>query len=135
MSRFRLSIRRTLSRPFAQIFVFPLTPCSGVVVIELTEGKALLPDGSYLSVSGTHSDLVVKFRKGGERSKPQGRKHSQMLKKLLQEYGIPPWLRYQVPLIFSGEDLIAVGDYWLESSCSQAIEVVWEYPQQRFEWV
>lgn len=111
----------------------PLTPCAGVV--ELTKGKALLPDGSYLSVSGANCDLVVKFRKGGERSKPKGRAHSQQLKKLLQEYGIPPWLRYQVPLIFSGEDLIAVGDYWLESSCLLAIEVVWEYPQQSFEWV
>ena len=101
-------------------------PCSGIV--QLKEGKTVLPDGSRLSVFGITDGLIVKFRKGGERSKPKGRKHSQQLKKLLQEYNVPPWLRYQVPLIYSGVDLIAVGDYWVESSCLQDIKVIWEYP-------
>lgn len=55
----------------------------------------------------------VCYRSGGERCKPQGRNHSQSLKKLLQEYGLPPWLRDRVPLIYRDDQLVAVGDLWV----------------------
>lgn len=58
-------------------------------------------------------NLHIGYRAGGERSKPAGRAHSQTLKKLLQEYGLEPWLRDRVPLVFSGDDLVAVGDLWV----------------------
>jgi tRNA(Ile)-lysidine synthase len=57
--------------------------------------------------------VVVKYRQGGERCKPAGRKHSQTLKKLLQEYGVKPWLRDRVPLVYIDDQLAAVGDYWV----------------------
>jgi tRNA(Ile)-lysidine synthase len=53
------------------------------------------------------------FRRGGERCRPAGRDHSQSLKKLLQEYGVPPWQRQSVPLLYDGEELAAVGDLWI----------------------
>ncbi len=59
------------------------------------------------------SDLRIAYRRGGERCKPAGRAHSQTLKKLLQEYALEPWLRDKVPLVFSGESLVAVGDLWV----------------------
>lgn len=58
-------------------------------------------------------DLHIRFRAGSERCKPAGRAHSQTLKKLLQEYELEPWLRDKVPLVFSGDDLVAVGDLWV----------------------
>lgn len=58
-------------------------------------------------------DLHIRYRTGGERCKPVGRAHSQTLKKLLQEYGLEPWLRDKVPLVFSGDELVAVGDLWV----------------------
>lgn len=58
-------------------------------------------------------DLQVRYRAGGERCKPAGRAHSQSLKKLLQEYQLEPWLRDKVPLVFSGDCLVAVGDLWV----------------------
>lgn len=57
--------------------------------------------------------LQVRFRRGGERCKPRGRHRSQTLKKLFQEYDIPPWLRERVPLIYRHDELVAVGDYWV----------------------
>lgn len=57
--------------------------------------------------------VYVGFREGGERAKPSGRGHSQTLKKLLQEYGLEPWLRDSVPLVYAGDTLIAVGDLWV----------------------
>jgi tRNA(Ile)-lysidine synthase len=44
--------------------------------------------------------LIVSFRQGGERFRPIGRAHSQELKKLLQEAGIPPWERDRLPLVY-----------------------------------
>jgi tRNA(Ile)-lysidine synthase len=61
----------------------------------------------------TLGDLQVRLRQGGERCKPAGRQHSQTLKKLLQEYGLEPWLRDVLPLLYSGEQLVAVGDLWI----------------------
>ncbi|WP_237065977.1 tRNA lysidine(34) synthetase TilS [Microbulbifer guangxiensis] len=59
------------------------------------------------------TEYSVRFRRGGERARPLERQHSQTLKKLLQEYGLEPWLRERVPLIFEGERLLAVGDLFL----------------------
>lgn len=52
--------------------------------------------------------LQARFRRGGERITLPGRQHSHSLKKLLQERGVPPWLRERLPLIYEGERLVAV---------------------------
>lgn len=56
--------------------------------------------------------LRVRFRRGGERIRLPGRGHSHSLKKLLQERGVPPWLRERLPLVYEdereGERLVAV---------------------------
>jgi tRNA(Ile)-lysidine synthase len=57
--------------------------------------------------------LEVRFRRGGERCQPAGRSGSQSLKKLFQEYAVEPWLRDRVPLLFCGEELVAVADLWV----------------------
>ena len=65
--------------------------------------------------SGLRADLNyrVRNRVGGERCKPAGRAHSQTLKKLLQEYSVPPWLRDRLPLIYCGDEIAAVADVWV----------------------
>lgn len=50
--------------------------------------------------------LVVRFRAGGERLACGG--HHRPLKDLLREAGIPPWRRARWPLLFHGEELVAV---------------------------
>lgn len=57
--------------------------------------------------------LMIKPRTGGEEFQPQGQSHTRKLKKLLQEEGIVPWMRDRLPLVYSGEQLLAVGDLWL----------------------
>ncbi len=117
-------------RRFAhRLYLLPcaLTAPNGTTIEWLGEALSL-PDGSRLQIIGCQAPLSIRFRVGGERAKPQGRGHSQVLKKLLQEYGVPPWLRYQVPLIYRAEDLIAVGDYWLEAGASKGVAVSWYYP-------
>ncbi|RYY73416.1 MAG: tRNA lysidine(34) synthetase TilS [Gammaproteobacteria bacterium] len=58
-------------------------------------------------------NLHVRFRQGGERCRPVGRGHSQTLKRLLQDYGVEPWLRESLPLIYSDQNLVAVADLWI----------------------
>lgn len=58
-------------------------------------------------------DLHWRWRQGGERCRPADRAHSQTLKKLLSAYGLESWWRPVLPLIYSGADLVAVGDLWI----------------------
>lgn len=69
------------------------------------------PGGLYLRAD--LPDLHIRYRAIGDRCKPVGRAHSQTLKKLLQEYQLEPWLRDSVPVVASGDELVAVGDLWL----------------------
>jgi len=76
------------------------------------------PSASKIGLPMGH--YQVRFRQGGERCKPEGRNHSQSLKKLLQAYGLEPWLRDSVPLIYSDEELVAVGDLWICAGWQQS---------------
>lgn len=55
----------------------------------------------------------VRFRQGGETCRLPGRLHHHKLKKLLQEAGVPPWERAQLPLLFVNDELAAIGDRWV----------------------
>lgn len=69
--------------------------------------------------------MQVRFRQGGERAHPVGRRHSQSLKKLLQEYEVPPWLRTRIPLIYMDNELVAVAGLF---SCVDGV------PPPPLEW-
>jgi len=60
--------------------------------------------------------LRLAVREGGEEIQPQGQAHTRKLKKLLQEEGVVPWMRDRLPLLYSGDDLVAVGDLWIAQS-------------------
>lgn len=73
-----------------------------------------LPDGSrllLLQAGGFDAPVCVHARKGGERIILPGRGHSHALKHVLQDLGVPPWVRERVPLLsdIAGE-VLAAGD-------------------------
>ena len=75
--------------------------------------------------------LQVHFRRGGEELQPAGAAHHRKLKKLLQDAGVLPWWRDRVPLIYAGEQLVAVGDLWIAEEFAardseEALRIVWE---------
>jgi tRNA(Ile)-lysidine synthase len=75
----------------------------------------LLPDAhGELDLDALPCPLRVCFRRGGERL-PREAGHL-ALKDLLQQRGIEPWLRAAVPLLASGERIIAVADLWLDAA-------------------
>ncbi len=73
-----------------------------------------LPSGQILThqdgLSAVVDKVQVKFRRGGEVIKLAGR-GTHALKKLFQEWQIPPWQRERVPLLFYQEELVAVVGY------------------------
>lgn len=77
--------------------------------------------------------LTVSFAREGVRCRPAGREHSQSLKKLFQECGVPPWMRERTPLIYQDEQLLAVGDWWICAEAAVSDEetgyvLQWELP-------
>lgn len=55
------------------------------------------------------NSLVLDFRTQGLSCTPKGRQGSRSFKRLAQDYGIPPWLRGLVPLLWIDGQLAAVG--------------------------
>ena len=78
----------------------------------MPEGGCLsLHDAAGQAVAGFALPVQVRARRGGERIVLPGRSHSHALKHLLQEYGVPPWRRAQLPLLTDAQDrLLAAGD-------------------------
>ncbi len=52
--------------------------------------------------------IEVRFRRGGERCRPAGDNHHRSLKQLFQTWGVPPWLRDRIPLIFLDGELAVI---------------------------
>ena len=71
---------------------------------EIEAGGVRLPDSGY---------WLVKLRAGGERCQPAGRAHSRSLKKLLQDYAVPPWWRERLPLLHEDDQMLAVANLWV----------------------
>lgn len=53
-------------------------------------------------------EIVARLRRGGEKLKPACSRPTRGLKQLFQESGIPPWQRERLPLLFCGQNLVAV---------------------------
>ena len=93
------------------------------VQINTLSQQAVLADGRTVQfeqlISGERLKLPqglavsLRFDVTGLRFHPHNRNHSRPLKKLWQEWQVPPWQRKQVPLLFFGEQLVAVIGYGL----------------------
>jgi len=75
--------------------------------------------------------LDVAFRHGGERFRPEGSAHHKSLKQWFQEAGIVPWMRSAVPLLYHGEQLVAVGDICLAADLPRGTD---DGPFWRPQW-
>jgi tRNA(Ile)-lysidine synthase len=130
-----------------RLYLLSAMPDCGEVYEDLhwhTELPLSLPDGSCLRgekhlgqglLIPSGQPLTVRMRSGGERCQPAERRHSTSLKKLLQEYNLEPWWRDRIPLLYAGQQLVAVGDLWVcagyqASSDQQGILIYWHLSPQ-----
>jgi tRNA(Ile)-lysidine synthase len=84
----------------------------GVLRLERAVGPGIDPE---LVARG----LTLRFRSGGEKIRPYGRKDTRPLKKLLQEHGVVPWMRQNLPLLYADDTLVAVADLWIAADCAR----------------
>ncbi len=82
---------------------FALVPGKGV--------RSLFQEKRDLTPFPTPFPFIVRARRGGERILLPGRTHTHSFKHVLQESGVPPWLRARLPLLFAADgELLAAGD-------------------------
>ncbi len=75
--------------------------------LQLTRDMILKASPATSGVSiPKHSVVEVRFRQGGEHIVWQGK--TRVLKKLMQTWGVPPWLRAHIPLIYVNQELVSV---------------------------
>lgn len=75
---------------------------------ELVKGKGISKDKL------NKNNLVVKFRKGGEKIKPGSSAYSKTVKQLFQEKSVLPWYRDKIPLIYVNDDLAAIPGFCVD---------------------
>ena len=67
--------------------------------------------GAGLCIDAAAPAVTVRYRQGGERCRLPGRAHHHELKKLFQHWGVPPWQRDRIPLIYIGQELAQIVGY------------------------
>lgn len=81
--------------------------------------------------------LAVSFREAGQTLRLAGRQGTRSLKKLLQEWQVPAWMRGCVPILSIDGNSLAVADLaWCElpgASGNPLKSVIWQ-PEADFEW-
>ncbi len=72
--------------------------------------------------------VELRYRQGGEKLRLVNQSHTKTLKNLLQESSIVPWMRNRIPLVFAGDELVAVADLWLaaDAASTPGVAIHWE---------
>jgi tRNA(Ile)-lysidine synthase len=98
----------------------PLGPAMGSLALIATAAAGIDP-------SLARQGLKVCYRDGGEELRVDTGGPTRKLKKLLQEYGVVPWMRQRIPLLYAGGRLVAVANLWVEADClaSPGLHVEW----------
>lgn len=58
--------------------------------------------------------FIVRFRKGGEKIKPDNASHSKTVKQLFQERSVLPWYRNKIPLVYLNDELVAIPGFCVD---------------------
>jgi tRNA(Ile)-lysidine synthase len=106
-------LQQTAWQPGQPFSGSPLALGPGMGNLRLAPGAA-----RGLSDASVARGLSIRLREGGEKFKPFGHLHPKKLKKLLQEEGVVPWMRERLPLIYAGEQLVAVADLWVAAGAA-----------------
>ncbi|MDI3272574.1 tRNA lysidine(34) synthetase TilS [Pseudomonas sp. MDT1-16] len=92
----------------------------------------VLPDNGVITLTGQIPDgpLHIRYREGGEVMSLPGRGHRD-LKRLLNESGVPGFARGRLPLLYRGEQLLAVANLrGLDGSAKEHWNLHWQPPNE-----
>jgi tRNA(Ile)-lysidine synthase len=86
--------------------------------LDLGPGLGMLrwvPQVGGLDASRLPQTLGIGQRRGGEVLKVGRRAKTQSVQHLYQTFGVLPWMRDALPMVYAGDDLIAIGDLWQDA--------------------
>lgn len=128
------------------LYLIPLLPPrSDLASIMVSSESVILPQGlgriKIVEATYSKTDPLLRLEVPGEkvsirfgvqsvRSCPDKRVGYRSLSKRMHEMHIPPWQRSRVPLVFFGEQLAAVGDFWIE----KGFAVTYGKPGYQITW-
>lgn len=89
-------------------------------------GESAPEDVQIFSLPNDIKELVITFEPQGLSACPEGRSGSRKLKKLFQEYSIPPWQRRRTPIVKLEGEVVAVASLFVAKPYSgQEIALIW----------
>ena len=71
----------------------------------------------------TDHRFSIRFRQGGEALRLRNNQFHSKLKTLFNEFGVFPWWRSRIPLIYANNMLVAVADLWVNADWLQQEEI------------
>ena len=97
------------------------TPGSSLVLGPQLGTLSWTSEAGGLAVAKLPAVVTVRRREGGEALKPARLAKTQTVQHLCQAWGVLPWMRDALPLVFAGDALIAIGDLWTDADwCAAA---------------
>ena len=123
MRRYRQRLFLTAARP-ARLEGAREWQVGSAQPLELGNGLGQLvwtPQHGGIDPKFSHVLLQVRARVGGESLQPFPKAKTQTVQHLCQGLGVLPWMRDALPLLFAGNDLIAVADLWLDAHWCAAV--------------
>ena len=110
----------------------PLPLLHGRLLARQSQGQGLC-----IKANLCHDNSVeIRYRAGGETLQPAGREYHHELKKLLQDQGVPPWLRDRIPLLYINGRLAAVPGKWIaQEFVGQNDEPCWQVSWEGMEQI
>lgn len=78
----------------------------------------------------TDASIMIRYRQGGEKVRPDNLKHSKTVKQLFQERGVLPWLRDRIPLVYVNDKLAVIPGFCVDEAFSAennepSIDIQW----------
>ncbi len=86
--------------------------------------------GAGLLVEQPGINYEIRYRSGEERIRPSGQKYRKSIRKISQQLEIPLFLRDAMPLIYAGDELVALGDLvvadgWTTAEGERGLKLEW----------
>ncbi|MNZ85404.1 tRNA(Ile)-lysidine synthase [compost metagenome] len=97
------------------------------VPLMLPQGSVSFAEGGHIRLPKPDEQVTIRFKASGILH-IVGRHGGRKLKKIWQEYNIPPWLRGTTPMLFYGETLIAAAGVFVtqEGWVEKGVQLEWK---------
>jgi tRNA(Ile)-lysidine synthase len=125
----KLYILKNFSRDFNQR-AYPIKP-GMTLALDFNLGTITLEESTSGGIRMQEGDIFeIRFDCAQSDAKPAGRK-TRSFKKIFQDYGVPPWLRSRIPLLFVNGELATVGDLFVcqnlaAKSGQKQLKIYWQ---------